>query len=138
MCVKIGVVRSFFLVFLTFLRAQNLSKFLGHCYSNIFLHTKSKNAKFLSFGVSYQKRAPGGTAHKAENPIFCAKNSKNAKSAPNFLKFGLSFLHQAFFLAKEASTNILSPSCSFCLLHALFNFAFKLLILAWHTIFLDK
>jgi len=38
--------------------------------------------------------------------FFCAKNFKNAKSAPNFLKFGLRLIHQTLCWAKEASANI--------------------------------
>jgi len=42
-------------------------------------HAKSKKAEFLSFGGSYQKRAPGGVMHRAKNPFLVPKIQKMQK-----------------------------------------------------------
>ena len=76
--------------------------------------------------------------HWPEKPVFSLKNSKLPKSLPNFLKFGMSDLHQVLFLAKEASANILSLSWSFLLLEVFFNLAFRHLILALQILFRAK
>ena len=69
MCLKRGR-KVTFEVFLTFLEAQNLSKFLGHLWACIFFHDNSKNAEFSSKGGPHQNHTPGGVAHQVEKPVF--------------------------------------------------------------------
>ena len=63
MCPKRGR-KVIFEVFLTFLEAQNLSKFLGHVRAFIFFHEKSKNSIHFAKLLSNSMRSAGGVAHQ--------------------------------------------------------------------------
>ena len=78
-------------VFLTFLGAQNLSKFLGHLWGCIFFHEKYKNSKFSLKGDPHQKRAPGGTAYWGKNVYFVSKFPKFQKVSQIFWNLGRAF-----------------------------------------------
>jgi len=68
MCPKRGR-KVIFEVFLTFMEAQNLSKFLGHVREFIFFHEKSKNANHCSKFLAKSMRSAGGAAHQMKIPV---------------------------------------------------------------------
>jgi len=122
-------------VFLMLLEVQNLSKFLGNFWACINFHKESKNEKFFSKGSPYRNRASGGTTHLPKKPVFSLKYKK---SLPNFLKFGMSDLHQVLLWANEALAKILSLSFSFFLLKVFLNLAFMQNILVLQILFHAK
>ena len=131
-CPKSGR-KAIFKVFLTLQATQNLSKSLGNLCACIIFDEKSKNTNFSSRGDPNCKRAPSGAMRRAEKSVLRPKISKLTKFFPNFLKFGLSVLHHVPLWAKEASAKIWSLSCLLRRFNALFNFAFRILILALQT-----
>jgi len=77
--------RGHFLGVFDLLETQILPKFLVRAPVVVIFNVESKNANHSSFGA--------GATHREKNPIFCTKNFKISKCAPNFLKFGLELLH---------------------------------------------